>query len=134
MVGCQHITKIHLFLLESAPAESTILRIEPIRGIIDTKWTVDTSTETPTVTSTGHLLVTMMDGLKQYNTDGELMQVIDPGKVVDDDFDLHKACEIPDGTYRYQYPIVSCIHQQNVCGWQQKSKTSRLAATQTDHA
>ena len=134
MVCCYHNSMLHLFLLESVPTQGSILRIEPVGAIIDMKWRVDTSTESLTVTSSGHLLVTMMDRLQQFNTDGELIRVIDPGKLVDDDFDLHKAWEIPDGTYQYQYPIISCIHHQNVCGWQQKSKTSRLAATQTDRA
>jgi len=134
MVCCYHNSVLHLFLLESSPARSSILRIEPVGAIVNTKWPVDTCTEALTVTSTGHLLVTMMDGLKEYDTDGGLIRVINPAKLVDDDFDLHKAYEIPDGTgtYQYQYPIISCIHHQNVCGWQQKSKTSRLAATQTD--
>ena len=136
MVCCYHNSVLHLFLLESSPARSSILRIEPVCAIVNTKWPVDTCTEALTVTSTGHLLVTMMDGLKEYDTDGGLIRVINPAKLVDDDFDLHKAYEIPDGTgtYQYQYPIISCIHHQNVCGWQQKSKTSRLAATQTDRA
>ena len=107
MVG----TRRRLFVLDNSLPSNIISRIDPVSGQIDLSWLVDRFSKALSVTASDHLLLTSLNRLQQFDTDGHLLRVVLPTgleNLLREHCRLRMSLLLPDSTYRYR--IFQRIH------------------------